>query len=267
MEELQAKLKIQRDKMELDFEHTWDEFIDQNNDFIDRITASRHCRKCRKHWEQGQMTMAHHPSVVWNTAGGKERAEKAAEKKRQCKYVLFQQWLDFVLRHTDVLREWDEYREELKELLREIAQTKFLIPLLDWHYWQFFHEPLVVQPGPDDDEESRGDSIVVEIPEIVSEEEGDSRDEMNHRRKFLVFFIYFFTQEFGVTDDMEPISFESDLNMDLYMDPLSLFNLGDQIAEVYPEAVTKRFGELYIPMEFMFQTMTVGDLYTKLFEE
>jgi len=272
MEELELKLSIQRDKLENNFDSKWDTFIDQNNEFIDRIMASKHCRKCRKFWESDQVTMEHHPNIIWNTSAGKDQAEKRS-KKRQCKYVVFQQWLDFILENVDILREWDEYRDELKGLLNDISQTQSLIPLLDWHYWQFFHERL---PKTASDEDSF-DSIIIEIHEIseneasevstAADDEPENTDEKEkHRRQFLVFFIYFYTEEFGVRDDMEPISFDSDLNLDLYMDSLSLYNLADQLIETYPEAVQNRFGELVIPANFLFHQMTLGDLYAELFQ-
>jgi hypothetical protein len=87
-----------------------------------------------------------------------------------------------------------------------------------------------------------------------------------HRAAFLNFFNEFFVREYDVNEGIIcPITLNTDLVMDLYMDPLGLINLAIELSSQYPQAVMARFGVDLIPFDFIFEKMTVGSLYDDLF--
>jgi len=292
MEELNVKLELQQLKLQFADCDNWDNFIAQNNDYIDQITNTKHCRKCRNCGKSGQVALNHHRNVVWNTEVGLAKSDKH-RRRRPCKYAIFQEWLDFLAAHKEMLVEWTLFHNQLKETLETISSTDFLLPPFDWHYWQFFqsHLPLIhfetsvvtadqsVKPAKEaepakeepDKEEYEGEEKKDEPDQVVADvETGDEPGSENHCRDFLVFFIRFFMDEYDidqVDDSIRDITWHSDLIMDLYMDPLGLINLGEEIGKKYPEVVKQRFNEAMVPFEFLFQKMTISDLYENLFTQ
>lgn len=135
--ELFSKLEARRVKIEHVDSREWREFLRCNDEFIEILSDSKYCRKCRKLGPIGNVPVIHHPNIVWTTTGGMEKSNEH-RRKRPCKYVEFQVWMDFLVANKQVILDHETFAEQLKETLEVIHATELLLPPFEWHYRQFF---------------------------------------------------------------------------------------------------------------------------------
>lgn len=145
-------LLYRRELIDLQQDIVHDSLVRTQEKLLDAILNSKMCKKCKLHYETngaGCYNVEHHPPIIVESTTAKNTSMSEysfLDQKvpvRKCRYVLYQYWLDFLSRHRSELVESNlPFKAQLQIVLLSLRDNECCVPPFDWHYFQFFREPL-----------------------------------------------------------------------------------------------------------------------------
>lgn len=128
---------------QLDIEH--DKLARTHEKLLDAILNSKMCKKCKASYETktGHIVSSHHPPIIVKS-DKKDEFEFLDNDRpiKRCRYVLYQYWLDFLVKNRTLIESNPPMKAQLKIVLLSLRDNECCTPPFDWHYFQIFRETL-----------------------------------------------------------------------------------------------------------------------------
>jgi hypothetical protein len=251
--------------------------FEQHDDYLTQIMHAPLCKKCKACYERDPSSannMPHHKDIVKSTvprsSADSSGVQCTRKNKRRCRYVLLQQWFDFLVKNRQLLEQSPDEKDSLKRIMLAFHQENVVSPNFEWHFWQLFQEHLspkvIPEPAKRSVDVNKGNGFD-RYREYYKEEEKKVLHEKNVSSvtilNFLMFFVGFYVEEYGYLCDKNVVT---DLNMnttlyELNIDDLGKINLIYAIQQKFPDDIYRRFENGIITFEAFEKCNTVGDLF------